>query len=757
MVHEVGWRIEDHSAECGSTDQHGIMGSMGGRRSRNLFLFFFAAVWLLILGGCGDSSSSFNSGPSPNVDSGDPTGSSGQRAPQSLSIRITDVYGGSQPVVEFHVTDQDLYSFSGLTSASFTIAKLVPGQAGETPFWQSYINRKQIAGVGTWNNPPFDTSADAAAIQATAQNSSAGSFENLGHGRYRYTFTDLANITTPLLVTWQPELTHRVGVQTLGLAFPAANAVYTYQPLTGATVGILDRRVVVQSNCNSCHGDNLAFHGGRNWSGPGMHAGSRISVEYCVTCHNPGSTDPRSGNSLDFRVMIHRIHRGRDLPHMAGVKPYTLWDEFAWAQDYSDLSFPQDLRNCIHCHDPALAATPDAHLFETHPTRAACGSCHTTVNFMTGEGHGMMNIPQTSDQLCSTCHSTTSEVSVRAAHEIPGKRVSARFQFNILDFEKTEDGARIGFSVTNPQNGKTYSINQNSDILRQVRVRLTWPERPSSEYRASTSRNEKAIATDGSLHPSLEMGKNGSYFITIPLPRGNNAPRDPAYYSVAMEGNAWLNGRTSGTIARISGASAFFNTNGTRNPGRRNVVSDEACQSCHERYEGPFSGHDSARTDHVQLCVHCHNVNHYDASWLPWHGASSDLLQMIHGIHGNKVLTHERRHQGELRYSDRASNCAACHLGDSFHLTHMPTNRPATQTAEDAYISPQAAACMSCHNSALARAHIQQNGGQIGVPFTELLRDAGGGFPQESCAVCHGPGRVADVADVHNVRFGRGR
>jgi hypothetical protein len=75
-----------------------------------------------------------------------------------------------------------------------------------------------------------------------------------------------------------------------------------------------------------------------------------------------------------------------------------------------------------------------------------------------------------------------------------------------------------------------------------------------------------------------------------------------------------------------------------------------------------------------------------------------------------------------------------------------------TEVAEDAFISPKAAACMSCHNSELARAHMQQNGGQIAVPAAQLLRDGDGHFPQESCAVCHGPGRVADVGSLHNVR-----
>ena len=44
------------------------------------------------------------------------------------------------------------------------------------------------------------------------------------------------------------------------------------------------------------------------------HGGARVEVQYCVMCHNPGTTDPYSGNALDFKVMIHKIHTGNTLP-----------------------------------------------------------------------------------------------------------------------------------------------------------------------------------------------------------------------------------------------------------------------------------------------------------------------------------------------------------------------------------------------------------------------------------------------------------
>src|SRR5699024_3885903 len=62
------------------------------------------------------------------------------------------------------------------------------------------------------------------------------------------------------------------------------------------------RDVVDVQSCNSCH-DSLSMHGG-----------SRSQTQTCVTCHNPGNLQASSGRSMDFKVLIHRIHRGANLP-----------------------------------------------------------------------------------------------------------------------------------------------------------------------------------------------------------------------------------------------------------------------------------------------------------------------------------------------------------------------------------------------------------------------------------------------------------
>jgi OmcA/MtrC family decaheme c-type cytochrome len=57
--------------------------------------------------------------------------------------------------------------------------------------------------------------------------------------------------------------------------------------------------------------------------------------------------------------------------------------------------------------------------------------------------------------------------------------------------------------------------------------------------------------------------------------------------------------------------------------------------------------------------------------------------------------------------------------------------------------SPIATACFACHDSAIARAHMEDNGGSIYVARSTALATT------ETCMVCHASGRVADIKAMH--------
>jgi OmcA/MtrC family decaheme c-type cytochrome len=216
----------------------------------------------------------------------------------AITGTITSVTISGPPVVKFELTDQNGAPLQGLPAADLglAIAQLVPGQDGMSSQWNSYIFSSVTplgcpAGV-----PACDTGPQ---TQAGVESATSGTLVDNGDGTYQYTFkTDITKVPS---VVYNASLTHRVGFEIRGLA-QANNAAYTFQPSTGATTGIFMREIVDTATCNGCH-TQLSEHGG-----------ARVEVQYCVMCHNPGTIDPYSANSLDMKVMIHKIHTGSSLP-----------------------------------------------------------------------------------------------------------------------------------------------------------------------------------------------------------------------------------------------------------------------------------------------------------------------------------------------------------------------------------------------------------------------------------------------------------
>jgi OmcA/MtrC family decaheme c-type cytochrome len=71
--------------------------------------------------------------------------------------------------------------------------------------------------------------------------------------------------------------------------------------------------------------------------------------------------------------------------------------------------------------------------------------------------------------------------------------------------------------------------------------------------------------------------------------------------------------------------------------------------------------------------------------------------------------------------------------------TGVPTNAAATTLVN----SPIATQCFACHDSVLARAHIEINGGSIYAVRSVALAKT------ETCMVCHDTGRIADIKVMH--------
>ncbi|MBI5482006.1 MAG: OmcA/MtrC family decaheme c-type cytochrome [Deltaproteobacteria bacterium] len=71
------------------------------------------------------------------------------------------------------------------------------------------------------------------------------------------------------------------------------------------------------------------------------------------------------------------------------------------------------------------------------------------------------------------------------------------------------------------------------------------------------------------------------------------------------------------------------------------------------------------------------------------------------------------------------------------------TNAPCEADSTTLVKSPIVSACSACHDTPLALSHMDMNGGS----FYETRAAAAGKI--EQCMLCHGPGKVAAIADVH--------
>lgn len=500
-----------------------------------------------------------------------------------------------------------------------------------------------------------------------------------------------------------------------------ANAEFDFRPDTQTVTDRWD--MIATAACNSCH-NPLAAHGG-----------SRQDVKLCVLCHSPQSINPDTGNTVDFKVLIHKIHRGADLPSVVAGTPYQIINRFG-VSDFSTVEFPQDVRNCTKCHAPPATQATN---FYTYPGQAACGSCHDNVNFATGENHA--GGIQLSDGACASCHvpqgDTEFDASVIGAHTIPLKSTQlAGLNAEIVSVTNTAPGQNptVTFKLTNgdgtPVDPKPFGSSLNLIL-----------GGPTSEY-AITPFRERAdgAAFDGTLatytfKAAIPADATGSWAVSIEARRtvtingGTNPDGTPRTFSV-----------TEGATNPVFYVAV---TDASPQP-RRQVVDIDKCNVCHDR----LALHGGQRFV-VNECVICHNPNATDVSRRPADTGSPESIsfqRLIHRIHTGEELTHDYTVYGfggsvnnfnEVRFPGDRRDCEKCHVNGSQQLPLPETNLPVqTPPPPQEWYTPQqttAAACLGCHDTREAAAHAFVNTAPFG----------------EACASCHAPEDQFAVDKVH--------
>ncbi|MCK6485574.1 MAG: hypothetical protein HUU22_08375 [Phycisphaerae bacterium] len=175
---------------------------------------------------------------------------------------------------------------------------------------------------------------------------------------------------------------------------------------------------VTDAKCNDCHGQDIRFHGN-----------GRRGVQNCVMCHVGGAEDratPAAGqtqapeaDTIDWRVMIHKIHYARELSVVQGGGKYDLIGFGDNVVDFSNGDLPyliSGAKNCTACHATDSWMNPPERT-DVAIWKVACTSCHDSSAAM---AHVAINtVPGTITEACATCHGPGREFSIEKSHKLP--------------------------------------------------------------------------------------------------------------------------------------------------------------------------------------------------------------------------------------------------------------------------------------------------------------------------------------------------
>jgi OmcA/MtrC family decaheme c-type cytochrome len=224
--------------------------------------------------------------------------------------------------------------------------------------------------------------------------------------------------------------------------------------------------------------------------------------------------------------------------------------------------------------------------------------------------------------------------------------------------------------------------------------------------------------------------------------------------------------------------------------GRRAIVEDARCDTCHQVL-GTFTEdafHAGQRNDGT-TCSWCHRPNQTSSGW------SADSASFVHAIHASAKRTvpynwHATTPEGfsDVTYPGILNDCQTCHLPGTYDFSATASlaaadNRLfrtvgagtyAAAVSNSPYISlgvaygagfaynaatsvttpadpttlvtsPTVTACAACHDSADAVSHYKINGAAFYAPRSTAITGT-----NETCLVCHGSGRIADISVMHS-------
>lgn len=596
----------------------------------------------------------------------------------------------------------------GAVSLSFVLGYLEERADGLPLQYVSYTTRSVAFDGGTVVQNGTDSNGTWADVDAM-------------HGVYRYTFHSVASVGA------NASKTHSVGLYATrsfqGQTY-VDNQVFSFRPDGQAVTA--KRDIVTTAGCNACH-VKLEAHGG-----------ARREVGLCIMCHtDTHSVDPESGNTVDFKVMIHNIHAGPKLQSVDAGTPYRIIGYMNSVNDYSDVEFPAELTDCEACHTGSQADR-----WKTNATTATCSGCHDRTWFVDDQPPpGWVVHPggPRQDSQCMVCHAEGSIEPIARRHPLASRDpLRLDVQSHVLSVPATPPGATPSVTFDVSVNGQPRDVLANR--LSRLRFVFAGPTTDVSREYSETAETlaDCSTVTDGGA--CLEPVDAGvfTYHARTPL-----LATDTGSFRLGLEVCATTD---AGVRWCAPNPIATFAVTDPAPVPRRTSVTIAQCNGCHRG----LSFHGGTRND-TQMCVNCHNPTATARATVPGDGGtvtaeSINFKDLIHQTHA------------KARFPAPLNDCAVCHVPGALSLPLPADALPSTyaeQTCGDlpdggsglggvtcpsaAVVStaiplaPVSAACTSCHDTLADQAHAALNTTSTGL---------------EACAVCHAAGKSAafDVA-----------
>ena len=516
------------------------------------------------------------------------------------------------------------------------------------------------------------------------------------------------------------------------------NSFFYWQPSSDTTQA-KPKPVIADDTCQSCHrpghDGELAFHGGKH-----------VTLESCTFCHtdyNSYMKDDKDENGQvigshkfdgSIKGMAHEIH----------------------SHAFYNGIYPQSASNCQTCHQPdENLAMADA--WKADLDAATCLNCHNSP-YAVPSWHwdAENNQIQEKKQNCVSCH-----------NDPDGARGAERAHYSNNDSAQAAKTRVIFNSMTYDETSKTVTANMT---VKHGDTNVTLAQIDSSPYKYGG--DTSAIVFNGVVKDDFlvnyqkvgyryfSAGADGSINVTfsdsafkvaevMATPEVKVALSSQLH--VCFDGTGTVadcefdaDGKITNSGPYVPSDTTYFNIDGSKVDATPRVQHAEmaACQQCHttaitHRFSNDIDG-----------CASCHNGTRDKKG-----DGSSNLAYIVHSKH----YLYDSSGNGFFKKTD----CQTCHGKDGFSLKKIaadaaPVAFGKTQDGtEQTLVSPQTAACASCHQppyglNETTINHIISNGGVIGtghgVPASE--------YPQvkEACSTCH---TDSQLLEAHaNWRFG---